>query len=227
MVDWVLGVGFNQQGGRMDEQTYQDTLQSLCDANQSLIEENEELKQTVERHHQANEIRKEKGLQKQSQKGAYFTKVFIAATKKLTPILQPNEKSFLFDVLPYLDYDTNFIVDAQQQRLNLKGIADLHGMSERQVVRILNSLEEKLVIQRKTVGQNTYVYLNPQYFYRKTGTPPSSSRILPHSSIKRCMRMPRLKMSCLPVTHVSSQNRVKPSRIEGYPLFFIYISSLS
>lgn len=166
-------------------------------------------------------------MQKQSQKGAYFTKVFLTATRELTSILKPNEKAFLFDVLLYLDYDTNFIVDAQQQRLNLKGIAELHGMSERQVARILNSLEEKQVIQRETVGQNTYVYLNPQYFYRKTGIPPSSSSVLPRSSIKRCMRIPRLKMSRLPVTHVSSQNRVKPSKIDGFPLFFIYISSLS
>jgi predicted transcriptional regulator len=108
----------------------------------------------------------------------------------------------------YLDYETNFVVDKDKQRMNMSGIAKLLGMSSRTAISIMNSLEGKNVIKREVAGTNTHVHLNPKYMNRN-----------------RNGHM--VKFSCIREKSFTIKNRVNPSKIKGFPLLFAYISSLS
>jgi len=156
----------------MDQKTYSDTLEALSEDNKVLKEENADLLKQNENLHLANKIRREKGVAKQAYKIAEpFTKVFIEAAKELSAKLTTGEKALMFDLMPLIDWKTNYIVDQSNKRLNMKGIAKQLNMSERNVQRSLESLEKNGVISRNKDGQNITVYVNPKYFYRKAGSP--------------------------------------------------------
>ena len=76
--------------------------------------------------------------------------------------LSAGEKSFLFSVMPYVDYLSCGIVIDGKETLTTGELADFLGMSKPTVLKSLNSLNEKKLIARCYTGGRGYKYLlNP------------------------------------------------------------------
>lgn len=100
-------------------------------------------------------------------KMAEFTMVFHGSTRELvrSKALADDEKSLLFSLLIYLDYD-QYVKDEEAFFFNVNRAADLMGWSRHRCGRVLESLRKKRLIGTTTIGRAKYYMLNPAFIYR-------------------------------------------------------------
>ncbi|NHN31144.1 hypothetical protein [Paenibacillus agricola] len=102
-------------------------------------------------------------------KSAEFTMVFHGSTRELVRkrSLSDDEKSLLFSLLIYLDYD-QYAKDESAFFFNVNRIAELMGWSRARAGRVLESLcsPNKKLLGYTTVGKAKYYMMNPNFIYR-------------------------------------------------------------
>jgi hypothetical protein len=100
-------------------------------------------------------------------KHAEFTMVFHGSTRELvrSKTLSDDEKSLLFSLLIYLDYD-QYVKDEEAFFFNVNRAAELMGWSRRRCGEVLESLRTKRLIGTTTIGRAKYHMLNPAFVYR-------------------------------------------------------------
>jgi DNA-binding Lrp family transcriptional regulator len=87
----------------------------------------------------------------------------------------PAEKNFLLDIMPYVGFKTNCIVEdinaKAQMPLTQEGIAQKTGKHKSDVSKLLKRLEQKYVVFRGQTGSDEYnaishsIYINPNILY--------------------------------------------------------------
>jgi hypothetical protein len=102
-------------------------------------------------------------------RSAEFTMVFHGSNRELVRkrVLTDDEKSLLFSLLIYLDYD-QYAKDEESFFFNVNRIAALMGWSRARAGRVLDSLcsRNKKLLGFTTVGKAKYYMLNPNFIYR-------------------------------------------------------------
>lgn len=100
-------------------------------------------------------------------KHAEFTMVFHGSTRELirAKSLGDDEKSLLFSLLVYLDYD-QYVKDERLFYFNNVRVAELMGWSAHRAGRVLESLRTKRLLGTTTIGRAKYYMLNPTFIYR-------------------------------------------------------------
>jgi len=100
-------------------------------------------------------------------KHAEFTMVFHGSTRELvrSKKLADDEKSLLFSLLIYLDYD-QYVKDEDSFFFNVIRAAELMGWSRHRCGRVLESLRTKRILGTTTIGRAKYYMLNPAFIYR-------------------------------------------------------------
>lgn len=73
-------------------------------------------------------------------------------------------KSFLFSILPYIEYKTNRLVNEKGKRITNKDLLKITGLSDKTLKKVLNELEEKLFIRRIDGTRSREIYVNPYIF---------------------------------------------------------------
>lgn len=98
---------------------------------------------------------------------AEFTMVFHGSTRELvrSKALADDEKSVLFSLLIYLDYD-QYVKDEDSFFFNVNRAAELMGWSRHRTGRVLESLRTKRLVGITTIGRAKYYLLNPAFIYR-------------------------------------------------------------
>jgi len=107
------------------------------------------------------------GRPKRFEKRAEFTMVFHGSTRELvrSKTLADDEKSLLFSLLIYLDYD-QYVKDEDAFFFNVNRAAELMGWSRHRCGRVLETLRKKRLIGVTTIGRAKYYMLNPAFIYR-------------------------------------------------------------
>jgi hypothetical protein len=107
------------------------------------------------------------GRPKKFEKAAEFTMVFHGSTRELvrSKALADDEKSLLFSLLIYLDYD-QYVKDEDAFFFNVIRAAELMGWSRARCGRVLESLRKKRLLGITTIGRAKYYMLNPRFIYR-------------------------------------------------------------
>ena len=127
------------------------------------------LEKQLANHKLANEIRQSEGKKKNSRKGKsqYFIKIYINSCKELImkKKLDTNECALLFQLLPFVQYETNYIVGNDGQCLNIAQLTEIVTFKRLQLTRIIDSLSSKGIIIKIKHGRNTMIQLNENYFY--------------------------------------------------------------
>lgn len=100
-------------------------------------------------------------------KSAEFTMVFHGSTRELvrSKTLTDDEKSLLFSLLVYLDYD-QYVKDEESFFFNVIRAAELMGWSRARCGRVLESLRKKRILGTTMIGRAKYYMLNPRFIYR-------------------------------------------------------------
>lgn len=97
----------------------------------------------------------------------HFTKIFNIeisyAVKKYG--ITKSELAFLYSLSPYLKWETNLIVDLEDNPINQNQLAELLDIHRRTVNRNMKSLQEKLVIVSYKLGKETFYLVNPYLMY--------------------------------------------------------------
>lgn len=96
-----------------------------------------------------------------------FTMVFHASNRELVRErrLTDDEKSLLFSVLIYLDYD-QYVKDEDNFYFNVSRVSSLMRWDRHRTGRTLESLRKKRLIGNTTIGRAKYYMLNPSFIYR-------------------------------------------------------------
>lgn len=98
-----------------------------------------------------------------------FTMVFHASNRELIrkKALSDDEKSLLFSLLIFLDYD-QYAKDEQAFFFNVGRVAELMGWSRQRAGRILDGLcaRDKRLIAYTRIGREKYYMFNPNFIYR-------------------------------------------------------------
>jgi hypothetical protein len=98
-----------------------------------------------------------------------FTMVFHASNRELVrnKRLSDDEKSLLFSILIFLDYD-QYVKDEQSFYFNVNRVAELMGWSRQRTSRVLDGLcaREKRLLGCTKIGREKYYMLNPHFIYR-------------------------------------------------------------
>ncbi|QIC06117.1 hypothetical protein GOP56_11140 [Brevibacillus sp. 7WMA2] len=98
-----------------------------------------------------------------------FTMVFHANNRDLVrnKRLTDDEKSLLFSILIFLDYD-QYVKDEQSFYFNVNRVADLMGWSRQRAARVLDGLcsRDKRLLGCTKIGREKYYMLNPHFIYR-------------------------------------------------------------
>ena len=77
--------------------------------------------------------------------------------------LSNNEKLVFYVLRDYIQYPTNCIV-INDSIPSIKDLEPLVGLTERSMVGVLKSLEEKKLIKRVQSGHKKAIYVNPEYY---------------------------------------------------------------
>ncbi len=144
----------------MDETTILDTVSSLVVSQEYLAAENRQLKEERDERLARARERKLKG------RGVYFTRIIHDPCQKLirSKTLTQMEKAFLFTILPFLQHQTNRVINEDKTLMNTNQMAELTGISSRHMRDIIRGLEEKGVLCRVKNGRQVGIRLNPDYF---------------------------------------------------------------
>jgi DNA-binding MarR family transcriptional regulator len=152
------------------EKSYIDTIDSIQADNYFKESRIAELEATVEAYQLQNQIKYEQGTKKASRKGRskHFTKVLTKSTQVLIrkKIITLSEAGVLFYLLPYVEFETNFVVDDRKGRMNIRDISELVDMSYSQTKSILDNLEQLGIINKVKNGVSTHIQLNSIYIYK-------------------------------------------------------------
>jgi len=107
------------------------------------------------------------GKPKKFARAAEFTMVFHGSTRELvrSKALSDDEKSLLFSLLIYLDYD-QYVKDEERFFFNVNRAAELMGWSRHRCGRVLEALRKQRLIGVTSVGRAKYYMLNPAFIYR-------------------------------------------------------------
>ena len=98
----------------------------------------------------------------------YFVKVFYNEIKyaKDTYGLTNLEVSFLYEILEYLSWEENLLVDNEGLPLNQKRLCDITGMDRKKIYKCTKSLEEKKCMLRIFDGKDVYYLINPSLVFK-------------------------------------------------------------
>lgn len=96
-----------------------------------------------------------------------FTMVFHASNREMVrnKRLTDDEKSLLFSILIFLDYD-QYVKDEQSFYFNVNRVAELMGWGRNRTGRILEELRKKKIVGSTNIGKSKYYMLNPSFIYR-------------------------------------------------------------
>ncbi|WCK53850.1 hypothetical protein PP175_21410 [Aneurinibacillus sp. Ricciae_BoGa-3] len=98
-----------------------------------------------------------------------FTMVFHANNRELVrnKKLSDDEKSLLFSLLIYLDYD-QYVKDESAMFFNVGRVAELLGWSRQRAGRVLEGLcsHSKRLLAYTKIGREKYYMLNPHFIFR-------------------------------------------------------------
>ncbi|WP_025846513.1 hypothetical protein [Brevibacillus agri] len=98
-----------------------------------------------------------------------FTMVFHASNREMVrnKRLSDDEKSLLFSILIFLDYD-QYVKDEQSFYFNVNRVAELMGWSRQRAARVLDGLtsRDKRLLGMTKIGREKYYMLNPNFIYR-------------------------------------------------------------
>lgn len=125
------------------------------------------------------------GKPKKFSKAAEFTMVFHGSTRELvrSKALADDEKSLLFSLLIYLDYD-QYVKDEEHFFFNVNRAAELMGWSRRRCGGVLESLRIKRIVGTTTIGTAKYHMLNPAFIYRgDTASLASAMRLFDQAAV--------------------------------------------
>jgi hypothetical protein len=91
----------------------------------------------------------------------------IVYTNRLEDIedmkLNNNEKLVFYVLRDYIQFPTNCIV-IKSEIPSMKDLEPLVGLTERSIITVMKSLEEKGLIKRVQFGHKKAVYVNPEYY---------------------------------------------------------------
>jgi predicted transcriptional regulator len=98
----------------------------------------------------------------------HFTKVFEFEIKHLMEYysLSRNEKHFLQDLGEFLMWQTNLLVDEEDNPLNQKQISERLDINVRTVQRNMKALEERNIIHKIQVWNKVYYIVNPYVMFK-------------------------------------------------------------
>ena len=125
------------------------------------------------------------GKPKKFVKHAEFTMVFHGSTRELvrSKTLADDEKSLLFSLLIYLDYD-QYVKDEDRFFFNVNRAAELMGWSRRRCGEVLESLRKNRLIGTTAVVRVKYHMLNPAFIYRgDTSSHASAVRLFDQAAV--------------------------------------------
>jgi biotin operon repressor len=97
----------------------------------------------------------------------HFTKIFnneIQNAKELYGLTR-TEVLFLYSLSPYLLWETNLLVDEEDNPLNQKALAKLLEIDRKTVQRNMKSLEEKKCIYSIPLERDVFYLVNPNLMY--------------------------------------------------------------
>lgn len=97
----------------------------------------------------------------------HFVKVFQFEIKHLTEYysLPRGEKHFLMDLGEFLMWQTNLLVDEEDNPLNQKQIAERLNINVRTVQRNMKSLEERNIIHKIQIWNEVFYIVNPYVMF--------------------------------------------------------------
>jgi len=78
--------------------------------------------------------------------------------------LNRSEKAFLFDIEPYVNFETNIIVDEVGIAMTQEQLGKLTGWGKSQVSEIVSSLVKKNVLFEIKKGKTKYYGVNHKYY---------------------------------------------------------------
>lgn len=104
----------------------------------------------------------------QWKKDHHFIKLFCAELSRLVSgkNLESNELKVIFDLLPYLEYETNCFINSDNMPMSKQDICNVLSYSENTVDDILKSLRRKEVIANSKLGRKNQYFLNPCLFFK-------------------------------------------------------------
>lgn len=116
-----------------------------------------------------------------------FTMVFHASNRELVrnKRLSDDEKSLLFSLLVYLDYD-QYVKDEKSMFFNVSRAAELLGWGRNKTGRVLDGLcaKNKRLIGYTRIGREKYYMLNPNFIFRgDTSTLETSIKLFEQAAI--------------------------------------------
>jgi predicted transcriptional regulator len=98
----------------------------------------------------------------------HFTKIFDFEIKHLMEYysLNRNEKHFLLDLSDFLMWQTNLLVDEEDNPINQKQIAERLDINVRTVQRNMKALEERKIIHKIQIWNKVYYIINPYVMFK-------------------------------------------------------------
>lgn len=114
-------------------------------------------------------------------------KSFIDTVKQLYTDTDAKDLGFIYKLLPYVHWETNFICSNPNELnpdeiipLNKSDIAELTGMTEKSVYTKLRNLKlgDEYVFADVAYGKSHYCVINHRLFYRKDGYPDATLRAI-------------------------------------------------
>ena len=96
----------------------------------------------------------------------HFTKVYKVQVRRLIreKLLSKAEKAFLFDVIPFVNRDTNIIVDERGFPMGQKKLMELCDIGRTTLSKVTTSLIQLELLFPEEVEGKTYYRMNQQYF---------------------------------------------------------------
>ena len=115
---------------------------------------------------ESHEIAKQRVDQKISHEPQYnFTKVYKIPVRRLIVegILTTAEKAFLFDIIPFVNRDTNIIVDDRGFPMGQQKLLDMCRMGRTKLSEVTNGLIDKGILTPEIEEGKKYYRVNREY----------------------------------------------------------------
>lgn len=96
--------------------------------------------------------------------GGDFNMVYRNKVQEVVSMkLNNNEKLTYYILREFVQYPTNCII-LNDHIPSIKELEPIIGLTERSIITVLNSLEDKGLIKRKQCGHKKAIYINPEYY---------------------------------------------------------------
>lgn len=105
-----------------------------------------------------------KAKMRERYEGGNFNIVYTSRLEEIGNMKLSNNEKLVFYVLrDYIQFPTNCVV-IKDKIPSIKELEPIVGLTERSIVDVLKSLEEKKLIKRVQYGHKKAIYVNPEYY---------------------------------------------------------------